>query len=456
MKRRLREIADIVGGRLIGEDEGFIVRSASIDSRKTGEGSLFFALAGTRRDGHEFVREVIEKGGAAVVSKAVNGVNKRLVMVDDVGAALRELARYERLTSGVRVVAVTGSVGKTTTKDLIAECLAYKYRVLKSEGNFNNELGLPLTLLSLDDQEVAVVEMGMRGLGQIAELSSIAFPQIAVITNLAPVHLELLGSMENIARAKCEVLDYINPGGFALVNGDIALLRHEASLHDNPVYFFGLGRDNDIILKEVNEDAGGLRLCIQVFEEEEELVVPFLSESLALNAVAAVTVARQLGVEWSSIRPAIGNFAPSGHRLRIVEINPNITLIDDCYNANPLSMSAALQVMHRHQRGRQTVAVLGDMLELGELERQAHIEVGREAAKKADRLLAVGPRGRYYAIGAIEGGMPPDHIDIFSNNGQAISFLKNRVTRDAVILIKGSRGMHMEEIVEALAGRREL
>ncbi|MGE5379537.1 MAG: UDP-N-acetylmuramoyl-tripeptide--D-alanyl-D-alanine ligase [Methylocystaceae bacterium] len=455
MNRQIDEIADIISAQRSGRGS-YTINRVSIDSRQSGPGTLFFALPGTRYDGHEFVPEVLEKGGAAVVNHLVPDVDtSRLLVVPEVAAALQNLARYHRLASEVKVIAVTGSVGKTTTKDMIAAILSSSHECLKSEGNYNNELGLPLTLLALQDEHrMAVVEMGMRGRGQIAQLAHIAAPDIAVITNIAPVHLELLGSVEKIAQAKCEVLDYLNPRGFALINGDIALLKEEAIRHDALVYTFGRGEENDIRLVQTSEVPEGLVLRCRIFEEEEELFIPLLSENLALNVLAAAAVGRQLGVPWTTMADVLNRFAPGGHRLRNVEIGGNVTVIDDCYNANPLSMVAGLQVLARQKRGRQAVSVLGDMMELGSLEKEAHLQVGREAARLADRLITVGSRARWYAEGAIQADMPPHRIDMFESNGQAISFIKQYVNADAAILIKGSRSMQMEEIVAALIGRK--
>lgn len=458
MNRQLKAIADIVNGELQARDTHFLVNSVSIDSRKSSSGTLFFALPGTHHDGHDFVPQILASGGAAVVNRSLNGLDgSRLITVPEVAQALQNLARYHRMTATVKVIAVTGSVGKTTTKDMIAALVSSQYPCLKSEGNFNNELGLPLTLLALEDEHrVAVVEMGMRGIGQIAQLAQIANPDIAIVTNIAPVHLELLGSMEKIAQAKCEVLDYLSPRGFALVNGDIPLLRDEAAKHDAVVYTFGWGEENEVRLLKVTEVAEGLILRCRVFEEEEELYVPLLAENLALNVLAAVAVGRQLDIPWTTIADTLQQFAPGGHRLRTVETSGNITIIDDCYNANPLSMLVGLQVLARQQRGRQAVAVLGDMMELGSLEQEGHLQVGREAAQLADRLITVGSRARWYAEGAIQADMPPQRIDSFDHNEEAISFIKQYIKADAVILIKGSRSMQMEGIVTALLGRKVL
>lgn len=455
MNRALDEIADIVNGKRLGKGNDFQVQTVTIDSRKAAPGYLFFALPGNRCDGHDFVASVLEQGGAAIVNQAVPQVDSSCVIkVNDVQTALQDFARYHRMTSEAKIIAVTGSVGKTTTKDMLAAILSTQLRCLKSEGNYNNELGLPLTLLELqEDHQVAVVEMGMRGTGQIAQLARIAQPDVALITNVAPVHLELLGSINQIAMAKCELLDYLDPRGWALINGDLPDLKAEALRHDAVIYSFGYQEDNEVKLLAVRETKEGLILNCRVFDEEAELYIPLLSESLALDALAAAAVGRQMGISWTNIAQALRSFAPVGHRLRTVELNGNITLIDDCYNANPLSMVAGLQVLSRHRRGRPAVAVLGDMMELGSLESEAHLQVGREAARLADRLITVGKRARLYADGARENGLAPDRINCFANNQEVISFIKENLLDDIVILIKGSRSMEMEQIVTALTGR---
>jgi len=458
MNRSLDVIADIIGGQRLGAGSEFMVQAVSIDSRRSSPGTLFFALPGTRYDGHEFVPQVLEQGGAAVVNRQLSEVDgARLLKVSAVDTALQDLARYHRMTSEVKVVAVTGSVGKPTTKDMMATILNIQTKSIKKDSNISKRVGGTQLLLALQEEhQMAVVEMGMRGSGQIAQLARIAAPDIAVITNIAPVHLELLGSMEKIAATKCEVLDYLQPKGWALINGDLPLLRQEAARHDAVTYSFGRGEENEIRLLKATEVPEGLILHCRVFEEEEELFIPLLSETLAFNVLSAVAIGRQMHISWTNIANALSCFAPGGHRLRNVEISGNVTVIDDCYNANPLSMLAGLQVLARQKRGRQAVAVLGDMMELGDLEKEAHLQVGREAARLADRLITVGSRARWYAEGAIQADMPPHRIDIFEQNGQVISFIKQYLNTEAAILIKGSRSMQMEEIVTALIGRKAL
>lgn len=458
MNRQLVDIADIVNGKLQSDRSNFVVNSVSIDSRMVSSGTLFFALPGAHHDGHEFVPQVLANGGAAVVTQNLPGLDgSRLVRVPEVAAALQNLARYHRMTANVKLIAVTGSVGKTTTKDLLAALVSSQYSCLKSEGNYNNELGLPLTLLALEEEhQIAVVEMGMRGKGQIAQLAQLAHPDLAVITNIAPVHLELLGSIEAIAQAKCEVLDYLSPRGLALVNGDIPRLREEAALHDALVYSFGRGEENEVQLLKTIEVTDGLILHCRVFEETAELFVPLFAEDLALNVLVAVAVARQLNISWTNIADTLNRFAPGGRRLRTVETSGNITIIDDCYNANPLSMLVGFQVLARQQRGRQMVAILGDMMELGNLEEEGHLQVGREAAQLVDCLITVGTRAHWYAKGALQAGMPPQSIISFDTNDQVVAFIQQNVQSEAAILIKGSRSMQMEEIVTALLGRKVL
>jgi UDP-N-acetylmuramoyl-tripeptide--D-alanyl-D-alanine ligase len=292
----------------------------------------------------------------------------------------------------------------------------------------------------------------MRGLGQIAELTTIAPPNLAVITNIAPVHSELLGSVENIARAKCEILDGLAPNGAALVNGDIDMLVREARKHQAPLLTFGRGDRSDVRLVSISHNGKGMLLDIDAAGDLGQVFVPIHSEQLALNVAAAVGAARYLRVSWEHIGEALHMFTPTGHRLRVLQGEKEIQVIDDCYNANALSMRAALETMSQLAEGRQRIAVLGEMYEMGCEARSAHLEVGWQAAGCADRLFTVGPMGGWIAEGARDQGMPSDLVVECQDNANAVKRLRETLQGGEIVLVKGSRGLKMEEIVSCLVG----
>ncbi len=456
MQVSLEFICRSINGRIIEGNNKQIITSVTTDSRRVEEGALFIALAGERFDGHDFVQTALEQGArAAVVSRAIDiygAENKTLILVDDTLQALQALAASYRRCFEIPVIAVTGSVGKTTIKDLLALYLSSIWKTLKTQGNYNNDIGLPLTLLQLDESyEVAVVEMGMGALGEIQRLATIARPQFAIITNVEPVHLESLGSLENIARAKCEVLSAIPEDGFALINGDYELLIEKAKEYSCRKYTFGYNSDCDFQVVDCQTSDIGMEIEMRWHNQLDTLFFPLPAQRLALNIVAAAAMALLLGINMESIKSSLLNYKPSGNRLNIINLEGGGAVINDTYNANPVSMAAALETGRELTTPGKYLAVLGDMFELGSLETEAHLNVGQIAySSGVDLLVAVGDLAQDIARGALEAGMNPKQVRYFPTKAECLEFLQDRINNTWTMLFKGSRGMQLETLVDEL------
>ena len=465
---------------LVAWARSIVVQHVGIDSRQMRPGSLFVALKGERTDGHNYAAAAFDAGAvAALIERPIDcallidistgiavGDQKTpvAILVPDALQALQRLAAARRRAEGsLRVVGVTGSVGKTTTKEAIAAVLSQRHPTLKSEGNYNNEIGLPLTLMQLEAHAYAVLEMGMYALGEIALLCDIARPQVGVVTNVGPTHLERLGSIERIAQAKSELIAALPPEGVAILNGDDPRVRAMAAWSAAPVVTYGLGPEHmvgatDIVarglagiefrvrLREAPLGADDSLVALGDLPPERLLRTPMLGRPAAYSAVAAVAVGLVEGLSWDEIQEGLWAV---GRGIRLVPLSGvrSTTLLDDTYNASPPSVEAALRVLATLP-GRH-VAVLGDMLELGAYEREGHLEVGRYAATVADLLLTVGERARQIAEGAIQGGLAADRITVLPDTESAIEALADVLCEGDVVLIKGSRGMAMEAIVHA-------
>ncbi|KJS01374.1 MAG: UDP-N-acetylmuramoylalanyl-D-glutamate--2,6-diaminopimelate ligase [Peptococcaceae bacterium BRH_c4a] len=451
----IMQIAGAISGQIVNHGEDRVFRTVSIDSRKVKQGDLFFALRGDRFDGHDFVPRTLEAGALGVVLEREVGLippEIPVLMVEDTQAALQDLARYNRKLSAAPVIGVTGSSGKTSTKDLLYSVLSAKFHTLKTEGNFNNELGLPLTLLRLDERhQAAVVEMAMRGQGELDFLGRIALPNGAVITNIGEAHFEILGSVDNIARAKGEILDYIGEGGFAVLHGDSPYMQREALRCQGKVVFYGEDQGLDLWVRDIAPVDGGNRFTAVHRDRETEYFVPLPGRHNVINSLAAIAVGLELGMEEGDIRAGLSGANLTAMRLEISRFD-GITVIDDSYNANPSSAKAAIQALAETAgENSRKIAVLGDMLELGDKSEPGHREVGRAAREAGvDLLVPVGERARHIGAGASEAGMSPQQIHYFTSPREAAWSLKNIIRPSDVILVKGSRGMKMEEFILAL------
>lgn len=458
-KFTIAEVALAVNGRLVQGDQYQIVANVSIDTRSLRSGDLFVALKGENFDAHDYVRQAVASGAAALMlSKPVAGLDDLandlpVIMVANTLTALQKLAAYNRRQFDIPVIGVTGSNGKTTTKDLIYTILSKKYPVLKTKGNFNNEIGLPLTLLKLNaDYQAVVLEMGMRGPGQIDHLCAIAGINAAVITNIGEAHLELLGSVENIAMAKGEILDHVPPGGFALIPAENELAKRQAPRCQGAIATFGInerGNDNaDYVAIDIKTGQAGSKFIAVTPVGKITVQLPLPGKHNIANAMAALAVGVKMGLPLAEIAAALAGAEISAMRLQILQIGA-ITIINDAYNANPVATKAALDTLADLAKDRRQVAVLGSMFELGSREQQGHYETGL-AALNVDLLLTVGALATQIAVGAKAAGLTSDLIHRCADNNAAISCLKNNLLPGDVVLVKGSRGMQMEEIITGL------
>ncbi len=450
------ELAAATGGRWIGAPPD-AVEGVSTDTRTIGAGTLFVALRGEHFDAHEFLADAAGKGAAAAVvaeARAADASPLPRLAVPDTLAALGALARHHRRRFSIPVIGVTGSNGKTTTREMIAAILATRGKVLKTEGNLNNEIGVPLTLFGLDAaHQAAVIEMGMSHPGEIARLAAIALPQVGIVTLAAPAHLEGLGTVDAVADAKAELYQGLPDGGIAIANADDARLlkRAQASGRRTITFSAAKGRRGDVVVLEVvSQGTDGLRFVLGIGNREVTVHIPGLvGAHNAANAAAAAAAAIALGCTDREIVRGLADVRPVGRRLRLERLASGVQLVDDCYNANPASMSAALRTLvDLAAQGGRPVAVLGDMLELGAFEAEAHRALGAEAARAGVRVLATfGPRTRAAADAARAAGLDAFHSEDID---ALVRWAKATVRATDVLLVKGSRGMKLERLVEAL------
>ena len=427
----------------------------SIDSRTLRPGDLFVAIVGPRFDGHDFLKEAKAKGaGAAVVHKDVEpALGLPLVRVADTTRALADLARHRRRESEAQVVAITGSAGKTTTKDLTATLLGSRGPVLRTEGNLNNQYGLPLTLLRLRPEHVAaVLEMGMSAPGELRTLTRIALPDLAVITNVGSAHLEFFGSLDEIATAKAEILEGLGPGGRAVLNADDPRVRKIGEAFPGRVLWFGRDRRCEVSGENWRGTAFGSRFDLVVAGRKIDVALPLPGPHSMMNFLAAAGVAHALGVTPETMAEAVVDFFPGKHRSQVRRLGQNVVLIDDCYNSSPEALDAAVLALSM-AGGERRVAVLGDMLELGPEAARIHGERGEAYSGKLERLFSVGPLGREIARGACRAGLPTGAVRHFDDAAAAALAVPDLVEPGDAVLVKASRGVKLEAVVDALVAR---
>ena len=451
-KITLRQAAAWCGGTVEEKYADVEFLGATNDTRRLQPGQLFVALQGVR-DGHEFIHNAMSNGAAAVLCTRMVG-DYPAIYVSNTRLALGEIARRERMRIGMQVVGVTGSVGKSTTKEMIAQVMETTFRTAKTPANHNNDIGMPMAILGMpEDTQVAVVEMGMNHFREMAYLSRIARPDLAVILNIGTMHMEHLGSQEGIRRAKMEILEGMAPDARLVLNGDDALLRSLEEQPEQPILYFGTDDILNVYATDIRQDDtlrftahddGGDSFPVRLHVEGSHYVP---------DALAAVTVGLAMGVTPANIRTGLDCFRNMSGRQEVLEIG-GITFIKDCYNAGPESMEAALKVLGK-KPGRR-VAVLGDMLELGACTAAEHYRVGRLAAAKSDLVFAFGPNAERVVNGCITGGMEKFHTQGFTEMDKIIAALKRMLLPGDVVLVKGSHGMHMEQIIDAfLADEKE-
>ncbi len=425
----------------------------STDTRAPLAGGLFVALKGERFDGHAYAADALAAGAAGVVVQRGHAPAKAqgtVVEVDDTLAALGALARFHRLRFNLPLAAVTGSNGKTTTKELLGAILATRGPILKTRGNLNNEIGLPLTLLGLESSHVAgVVEMGMNHLGEIARMTAIARPTAGVITVVQPVHLEGLGSIEGVAQAKGELFFGLPAGAIAAVNADDPHIVEQAARAGVRAIRFGRSPGVDVQLRSVAvAAAGGLEVVLRVDGIDLDLNLHFFGEHNAMNAAAAVATALAMGFTFDECRRGIASARPEAHRMQLVVTPAGVRLLDDCYNANPESMRAAVVTGVQLAAPRKPVFVLGDMLELGAAEASAHAQLRALALAQGRAVAFFGPRFAQVKASATS-DTPSENFD----DPEAVAaWLSPRLAAGDLVVVKGSRGMKLERVIEALGG----
>ena len=440
----LAQAAAWCGGRVEEKYENLVFNGASNDSRTIQPGQLFVALQGVR-DGNEFIPVAFEKGAAAVLTSRPNEVYPAIV-VDDPRIALGKIAAALRMKLGMKVVGVTGSVGKSTTKEMVAAVLEGDYVVSKTPANFNNDLGMPMAILAMpEDTQVAVLEMGMSHFGEISYLSRIAAPDMAVITNIGTMHMENLGSREGILQAKLEILDGMAVDAPIFLYGDDAYLKEcHRHLAQNVIYF---GTENLACQVRAEEVRQQEQLHFAVCSEETrfQVTIPLEGMHYVADALAAISVGLAMDVDPQQMAHRLLHFKNISGRQEIFEAK-GVTIINDAYNAGPESMAAALRVLGNRQ-GRK-IAILGDMLELGDCTRDEHYRMGTLVAKNADILLTYGPNASYICAGARDAGMPEEKACSFLDREGLAEKLIQLYAPGDVLLFKGSRGMRMELVMQ--------
>jgi len=449
----VEEIIKATAGKLAGIAGNTPITGVSTDSRRIRPGDLFIPLIGENFDGHDFIKPAFENGAAASLTQkeTIHFPGKTMIVVKDTLIALQNLAAWYRNSFNIPFIGITGSVGKTSTKEMVACALSGRYNVLKNEGNLNNEIGVPLTIFRLEpEHEAAVVEMGMSGFGEIRALTNIVRPKIGIITNIGISHIEKLGSRQNILKAKLELLEGLQPDGLLILNGDDVMLSGAKELLNCRTVSYGLEEGVDYQaynIRSRGEYGVDFNVMVQGIEYSVQLPVPGVHN--VYNALAAIAAGLELGVPMHDLQKGISHFTAGKMRMNIIRSNGMI-IINDAYNAGPQSMKAALDVLSELDSSRK-IAVLGDMLELGDWSEQAHTETGIQAARKeVDYIIAVGKEAAHIIKGAVDSGFNPERTAHFSCNSDAVGYLRNLIRQGDAILVKGSRGIMMEQIVQAL------
>lgn len=463
---KISEVIKNLKGEIVFGKESEEIINVSTDTRKIEKGDTFIALKGDSNNGNLYLESAFEKGAKIAIVDEIHlsdelmkkyKKDRTLIKVKNGRKALIELARYKRSLYDIPVVAITGSVGKTSTKDAIASVLSKKYKVLKTEGNFNNNIGLPLTILKLKDHDVLVVEMGMNHFGEISELTKIAKPTIGVISNVGTSHIGILGSRENILKAKLEILEGMPKGSTFIINGDNDLLskwnKENGKDSGYKIKTFGIENKNDYKGYDVKHFENNSQFRIALNNKEEEITTAKPGEPFVMNSLSAIAVGDVLGVSLVKAKSAIASSEISQNRLDIEKLDTGVTLIKDYYNASYESIKPGLEYIMSLNGGKK-IAVLGDIRELGDFAKELHEKVGKEVAKlKLDVLVTVGEDAKYIASKAIESGMNRENVYVCDHNSEAANILREITKKGDKILIKASHAMKFEEIYEKLKSK---
>ncbi|MHA7139486.1 UDP-N-acetylmuramoyl-tripeptide--D-alanyl-D-alanine ligase [Rossellomorea arthrocnemi] len=454
-EKKMKEICNMLDVKNdLSKFESVVVKGVSIDTRKIEDANLFVPFKGENVDGHQYVRNAIENGASAALWD-INVPNPPedipVIVVEDPLLALQSLANQYRHELDLKVVGITGSNGKTTTKDIVANLLSVKYRVHKTQGNYNNHIGLPLTILSLPrDSEVAVLEMGMSGFGEIELLSEISQPDAAIITNIGESHLQDLGSREGIAKAKLEIVKGLKSDGLFAYYGDEPLLEDGVqTLNLKHVETFGRSESNTIYPTKIKMDNKGSHFETSL-AEGETFFLPVLGVHNIHNALAGILIARKFGLSVDDMKEGLQSLKLTQMRMEMVEGKKGESIINDAYNASPTSMKAAIQLVSELEGFHTKILVLGDMLELGDQEEEFHQEIGQLInPEKVQHVFTFGPLGGFIGKGALE-NFSPDRVHSFTDKDSLTKKLSSFITGEELILFKASRGMKLEEVIDGL------
>lgn len=429
-------------------DENARVCNISNDSRDIKEDTIYAAIVGERLDGHDFARAALENGAiAAIVEKRVT---EKDILVKDTRRALKDIAMGYRSRFDIPFLAVTGSSGKTTTKDMLYFAVSESRKTLRNLGNLNSEIGLPMTVFNLDEShECAVLEMGMYVQGEIDYLAEIVKPHFAIITNVGVAHIQSAGSRENILKAKMEIANYMTQSDVLLINGDNDMLQTVDTGAIKPsVYKYGLEEHNDIRLISYETTESGMKIRADILGKITEYEIPTLGIHNIYNSLSVMGLCSLMGLDMKKSAEGIRKYQPSKYRMEIKSVSGK-TLIEDFYNANPDSLRASIETF-RQMQGERKVAVLADMLELGEISEKEHMNAGIQASEIFDVIICIGSDAKYIGKGAIENGFDKGRVYYFANNEEAVSEINSILRPGDAVLMKGSRGMKLEEVAESI------
>lgn len=446
-KLKLIDIASACGGTLLNSNGDIEITSITTDSRKACKDCLFIPLKGERTDGHNFINQVFEAGAVCTLSEIDIDTQNPVIKVKSCYKAIQDIAEYYRSTFDIPVIGISGSVGKTSTKEMIASVLSQKFDTHKTQGNFNNELGVPLTLFELEEHhQVAVVEMGISDFGEMTRLSKMVKPTICVITNIGDCHLENLGDRNGVLKAKTEMFINRDKKGVIFLNGDDKHLSTVKNVDGTVPVFYGLENTNTYYAENIdNQGINGIKCRLCTPNNSIDVTIPAIGTYMVANALVAVAVGEYLGMTPESIKKGIESYKTVGSRDGIIQTE-SITIIDDCYNANPVSVKGGVDTLSNFNTRK--VCVLGDMKELGTNSKQLHIDTGNYVANKnIDVLVAVGDEAKYIAEGAKNQNTK---VYYFKNIDEFVENMKDIVHKNDTVLVKASHSMNFENIVKAL------
>ena len=451
----VKELVISTKGKLVLGDENNFVNDIIIDSRKANENNVFVAIVGENLDGHNFIQSAYDQGCRTFIKNDKVNIDLKqsdvnVIEVKDTEIALGDIAKYYKSKFEIPFIGITGSVGKTTTRDMVYAAVSSKYNSLKNEGNLNNQLGVPLTLFELNkEHECAVIEMGMSGFNEIEYLANIVNPKIGVISNIGLSHIEALGSQEGILKAKMEITTNFDSTSTLIVNGDDKFLSTlKDKEHVYTLKTFGFNNDNDIYCEDFIMGEDSITFTCIIDGNKEEIFIPAVGEHNIYNAMAAILTGMALEIPLKNIKEGLKYYKATKMRLDIVK-DDDLTIINDTYNASPDSMKAALKILGRYKERR--VAILGDMFEMGEHAEYGHRLVGESTIGNVDLLITIGEDSKFISDEAKKLGLCSNSIYHFATKEDAINSLDNLIQKNDVVLVKASRGMKLEKIVEYLS-----